>query len=449
MKSLFYGRAVLYVLISLLTVLCVIIGVLAPTTHSGSDTADTSSNQSVVGASGVSGTGVNSSISNNTSLEGNSDNPNNTSSEDVSLDENGEYDEITAEELARLLAAGMSLENKIYMMMMVTPETLTDQSVVTSAGYDVLKALEKYPVGGVICFEKNLIDPESTKAMITVMQSFADQTQGFPLLVGVDEEGGSVVRIADNPAFGVNKTPSAANIKSGAEAYNAGNTIGKYLSQLGFNVNFGPVADVLTDPLNTAIGKRAFSSDPDIVKLLAEQFAKGLHNNGIMATYKHFPGHGGTLGDSHDGFVSVDVPLEVLKDRELVPFASAKDNGIEFVMVGHISNSTAFQDDLPASLSKVAIDVLKNDLGYKGIVITDALNMGAISKYYEPEEAALMAIKAGNDMLLCPASNTKGMQSIVDTVVKACYDGELDEEQINRSVEKIIVAKLKVQQGRG
>ncbi len=449
MKSLFYGRAVLYVLISLLTVLCVIIGVLAPTTRSGVDTVDTSSNQSVVGGSNVSGTGADSSVSNVTSLGGSTDNSDFTSSDNVSLDENGEYDEITAEELARLLAAGMSLENKIYMMMMVTPETLTDQNVVTSAGYDMLKALEKYPVGGVICFEKNLIDPESTKAMITVMQSFADQTQGFPLLVGIDEEGGSVVRIADNPAFGVNKTPSAAYIKSGAEAYNAGNTIGKYLSQLGFNLNFGPVADVLTDPLNTAIGKRAFSSDPDIVKLLAEQFAKGLHNNGVMATYKHFPGHGGTLGDSHDGFVSVDVPLDDLKDRELLPFASANDNGIEFVMVGHISNSTAFQDDLPASLSKIAIDFLKKDLGYKGIVITDALNMGAISKYYEPEEAALMAIKAGNDMLLYPADNSKGLKSIVETVVKACYDGEIDEEQINRSVEKIIVAKLKVQQGRG
>lgn len=449
MKSIFYGRAPLYIAITLLLILCVIIGAAAPINQ---DVFDTSNNSSSV-SQNVTSNGVGELNGNKNSYEtgtSNSDYSNQeTVSSDLALpDDNGEF-EITAEELSQLLVGSMSLEDKIYMMMVVTPEAITGDATVTSAGYDMLKGLEEFSVGGMIFFEKNLIDPDSTKAMLGVIQSFAEQTQGFPLMLGIDEEGGRVTRIAGNPAFGVAKTPSASSIKSGAEAYNAGNTIGKYLSQLGFNLNFAPVADVLTDPLNSAIGNRSFSDNPDIVKLLASQFAKGLHDNNVMATYKHFPGHGGTLGDSHDGFVSIDKTLEELKKVELVPFASANENGIEFVMVGHISDSAAFSDDLPASLSKSAINILKKDLKYNGIVITDALNMGAISKYYEPEEAAVMAIKAGNDMLLCPADNPDEMRDVMLAIMQACADGEISEEQISHSVQKIIVAKLKLQQGRG
>ncbi len=353
---------------------------------------------------------------------------------------------VSAEEVAGYLVDCMSLEQKIYQMFIVSPETVTGTELVTEADSALLAGMEKYQVGGFIYFADNLRNPQQTKSMLTSTQSFALQTQTFPMFLCVDEEGGRVARVGNNPDFGVEQIPPMSEIGSGKEANNAGKTIGKYLADLGFNVDFAPNADVLTNPLNTAIGDRSFGNSSDRVVKYALQYAKGLKENGILATYKHFPGHGATLGDTHDGFAEITKGLDELRDNEFMPFASAAQNGIDFIMTGHIAMPD-IDGDTPASLSeKITTDILINELGYRGLIVTDALNMGAVTKYYDPDEAVIMAINAGNDMLLCPAFNPEDLEDIVKSVIRAVAEGEVSEDDITVSVKKIVTAKLKMQQ---
>ena len=364
----------------------------------------------------------------------------NDSDKEGEQDSSGQTEEEKLDAKVQDLIAGMSLEEKVAQMFFVTPENLTGVDVATQAGETTRQALTQYPVGGLIYFSKNIYDEEQLTTMIRNSQSYSE----IPLFIGVDEEGGSLVaRIANHPNFDVEKFPDMAEIGATGDpskAYEVGSTIASYLKDYGFNLDFAPDADVLTNPNNTAIGVRSFGSDPDMTAQMVEQAVKGFQDHQVSAVIKHFPGHGGTTTDSHNGAAIVDRSLEELRSAEFLPFEAGIQAGVDMVMVGHLQVPQVISDDTPASLSSEMItDILRNELGYDGIVITDSLSMGAITTYYTSADAAVKCIQAGGDMLLMPYNFTEAYQGVLDAV----NSGEISEERINESVTRILKVKCK------
>lgn len=342
--------------------------------------------------------------------------------------------------------AQMTLEEKVAQMFIVTPEALTGISgTATVAGQTTQNAFERIPVGGILYMARNLENPTQTKALLAGMREISRERIGLVPFLCVDEEGGPVARIGNNPAFGVPKLPPMAEIgKTGdsQSAKEAGRTIGAYLRELGFNLDFAPCADVLTNPENRIVRSRSFGSDPALVSRMARAFSEGLLEQGVLPCCKHFPGHGGTAEDSHLGFAVLPMDLETLKrSPELAPFLDAAGWGAPMMMAGHISVPQADGDELPASLSGTLMDLLRGDgVGYEGLIVTDALNMGAITQRYGPGEAAVRAVLAGSDLLLEP----EALQEAYEAVLAAVRDGTIPEERIDRSVLRILRAKLRL-----
>lgn len=338
--------------------------------------------------------------------------------------------------------SGMKLEDKIAQMFVLTPNALTGFEGVTAAGDTTKEFYEKRPVGGIIYMADNLLDKEQTKQMLANMTTIAKDRTGLPIFLSVDEEGGSVARIAGNTAFGIENVGDMSAIGATGDAgnaYTAGAAIGTYLKELGFNVDFAPVADVLTNPDNTAIGKRSFGSDSQVVADMVVSELQGLSSQGIYGTVKHYPGHGGTSADTHEGAATVEKTLEELKASELVPFQKAVDSGVSFIMAGHISLPDITGDNTPASLSQMMVtNILREQMGYEGIVITDGMNMAAITESYTPDQAAVMAVSAGVDMILMPQDYEKAYNGILAAV----NDGTISEDRINQSVQRIVKVKL-------
>lgn len=354
--------------------------------------------------------------------------------------------ELTPEEVsvrAERILESMTTEEKAAQLFFVTPESLTGYSKVTAAGEATREALEKYPVGGIVYFAQNLQNPAQTTEMLAHTQQYAQKKRGIPLFLGVDEEGGRVLRIGKNEAFGVERVEAMGTLAESGDAdavYEAGNTIGAYLARLGFNVDFAPNADVLTNAGNQAIGDRSFGTNPDVVAQMAWEFARGLHDNRVLAAYKHFPGHGGTAEDSHTGYAYLHKTAEELRQAELVPFLDGCRRGVDFIMVSHISVPEVTGDDTPASLSPVFVqELLRDEMGYEGIIITDSFRMGAITQHYSAGEAAVFAIEAGCDMVLMP----QDLNEAYDAVVNAVAEGRISEERIDESVRRILEAKIR------
>lgn len=358
-------------------------------------------------------------------------------------DQKGNTEVSEEEELEKKIQAQiseMSLEKKIYQLFFVTPESLTGVDMVTQAGDATKAALEQYPVGGIIYFSQNIED----ETQITTMTSNSQSYSKIPLFIGVDEEGGSLVaRIANNPNFQVSTFPDMKEIGASGDpykAYEVGSSIGSYLKEYGFNMDFAPDADVLTNPENTAIGSRSFGSDPQLVSQMVAEEVKGLEEQNVTAVLKHFPGHGSTAEDSHNGAAVVNRSLEELRSAEFLPFEVGIQAGADVVMVGHLQVPQIIPDDTPASLSSVMItDILRNELGFDGLVITDSLSMGAVTEYYTPAEAAVMCIQAGGDMLLIPEDFHQAYQGVLDAV----NNQTLSEERINESLTRILRVKYK------
>lgn len=337
-----------------------------------------------------------------------------------------------------------TLEEKVAQMFMVTPEMLTGESQVTEAGDSIHQAIIDYPVGGIIYFADNLQNPEQTREMLENTIDYYEQEGIMSPFLSVDEEGGTVARIGKNSAFGVDSIPNMATIGATediTQAAEVGTTISAYLNNLGFNMDMAPVADVLSNPNNTVIGTRSFGSDPEMVSDMVVAESNALMEGGIIPVIKHYPGHGDTAADSHNGYAYTDKSLDELMACELIPFINAENEGLDVIMVGHISVPNVTGDDLPSSISKYMInDLLREQIGYDGIVITDSMRMGAISQIYSSDEAAIMAINAGVDIILMP----EDFQSAYKGVVEAVESGEISEERINESVARII--KLKYEQ---
>ncbi len=344
------------------------------------------------------------------------------------------------EEADRILSL-MSTDDKIAQIFCVTPESIAGESAVTEMTDALSDAIQKYPVGGVIMFDKNIKSPDQTKALNKALSS-AKGPKISPF-IAVDEEGGKVARVANNNSMGVTKVDNMSIIgitKDDKKAYSVGSTIGAYLKDLCFDVDFAPDADVITNTKNEVVKDRSFGEDPEVVSTLAYSYANGLKDKGIVSCYKHFPGHGGTLADSHNGMASTDRTYVEMEMYELVPFASAADNDIPLIMSGHINTPNAVKENIPASVNKEWItDVLRNKFQYNGVIITDAFNMGAITKKYSSSEAAKAAFLAGNDMILMPSSFTEAY----DGIKEAVKDRSITEERLNESVKRILVMKLK------
>ena len=339
----------------------------------------------------------------------------------------------------------MTLEEKVNQLFMITPEALTGVGTVIQAGDGTREALAEHPVGGLIYFAQNLKDPDQTRTMLENTQEYASARSGFPIFLSVDEEGGQVARVGSNPSFGVPEIGNMSEVGAGGdtqEAYETGSTIGAYLKDLGFNMDAAPDADVLTNPANEVVKYRSFGSDPELVSRMAAAELKGLNDQGIIGMYKHFPGHGGTTADSHEGYVYVEENLEELKSGALVPFQDGADNGLRVIMVSHIACPEVTGNNTPATLSRELVtDLLRKDMGFDGLVITDALNMGAITEQYSSGEAAVAALNAGVDMLLMPAD----FQAAYDGVMAALENGELTEKRIDESVKRILEIKLEME----
>lgn len=345
----------------------------------------------------------------------------------------------TAQKRAQEILKDMTLEQKIYQMMFVRPETLTGVGKVVRAGESTKAAMEAAPVGGIIYFSQNFQGTEQTSQMLSNTQDYArDAGAKIPLFMGVDEEGGTVARVAS--VLGTTEFDDMASYgaqNDTQKAYEIGKTLATDISGFGFNVDFAPVADVLSNENNTEIGDRSFGSDPEVVSGMVEHEVKGLQESGVMAALKHFPGHGSTESNSHDGTSETDRTLDELRACDLKPFEAGIQQNAAFVLVSHMTATEI--DSVPCSLSsKVITDLLRGELGYDGIVITDGMEMGAITDNFENGEAAVKAVQAGADMLLCPPSIDDAYSALSDAV----EDGTVTEERIDESVARILTAKL-------
>lgn len=357
------------------------------------------------------------------------------------IEETSTVEEYTEEELLDEIVEGciseMSLEDRVAGLFIVTPESLTGVDKVVRAGDSTKEALEKYPVGGLIYFKQNI----QSKEQITEMLGNTVSMSKYPIFLAVDEEGGSVARAAE--ALKLEKTDTAAKIGESGDAnqaYESYKEIGTYLTEYGFNLNFAPVADVLTDPKNSSIGDRSFGSDADVVSSMVSSSIKGLEEAGVTACMKHFPGQGDADGDTHEGLAVSDRTLEEIKETELKPFAAGMEAGAQMIMVGHFTVPSIDEENVPASLSKKVItNLLREEMGYNGVVITDALNMSAISEYYDSSQAAIMALKAGADMILMP----EDFEAAYEGVLAAVKDGTISEARINDSLKRVYRIKYK------
>lgn len=357
--------------------------------------------------------------------------------------ENENQSEENTQHRVEELLSSLSLEEKVAQLFVVLPEQLIGNvSRVTAAGEATREAINNRPVGGIVYLESNLVSPEQTKTMLQNVQQYSMDRLNLPMFLCVDEEGGQVTRLAGKAGFDLPVYDNMSVIGSQGDteqAYQMGESIGQYLYDLGFNTDFAPVADVLTNPNNQVVRYRSFGSDPEMVKNMTDAVSRGLASKKILATYKHFPGHGNTAADTHAGYAYSDKTKEELYQCELIPFIQGIEDEVPFIMMGHISLPNVVGDDTPASLSKTIVtDLLIDELGYKGIIITDALNMGAVSQQYSSAQAAVKALNAGVDMLLMPADFNVAYQG----VLAAVQSGEISEERIDESVEKILKTKI-------
>ena len=337
----------------------------------------------------------------------------------------------------------MTLEDKIAQLFILYPETLVSGvNRVTATGEMTREAFDRRPVGGLIYMRQNLESREQVQTMLSDFQEISLSRTGLPAFLCVDEEGGKVTSVGGTEALAILRGEDMADIGARnrpEEAYQKGEFIGGYLSELGFNVDFAPVADVLSNPENTVVKKRSFGADPKLVTAMTAAFAEGLQSKGILGSYKHFPGHGATAGDTHKGYSYTDKTLEELKACELLPFIDGISRDIPMIMVGHISLPKVIGDDTPASLSSyIMTDLLREELGYKGIIITDALAMKAVIDEYSSDEAAVRALEAGADILLLPEDFELAFQG----VLQAVNEGRLSGERIDQSLQRIIRQKL-------
>ncbi len=331
--------------------------------------------------------------------------------------------------------ASMTLEQKVGQLFFCCFRKDEQNLPVTVCNESIANTIKQYHIGGVVLFGENIDTEQQTKQLIADMKSHSD----IPLFIAVDEEGGRVSRLHASGKMQFADVPTAKEIGDTNDtnvSYEYAKIIGSELKELGFDVDFAPVADVNTNAYNIVIGDRAFSSDANIAGDMVSAFVKGLQEQNISACAKHFPGHGDTTEDSHNGIALANHTLQQMQQTEWIPFQKAIEQNVDFIMAGHITTPNATTDGLPASLShEMLTEQLRNNMHFDGIIITDALDMGAITKYYE--NAPFDAVCAGADMVLMPFA----LQKSYETICHAVKEGIITEQELNQKVKRILSLK--------
>lgn len=331
----------------------------------------------------------------------------------------------------------MNMDEKIGQMFIVGFDGVNPNNKITDM-------IQNQHAGGVILFQRNIGNPEQLLALNNAlkninMKSYAMPKESIPLFLSVDEEGGSVSRLPEQ----LRKLPTALSvgeINDKGFSYHVGSLLAEEIKMFGFNVNYAPVLDVWSNPENTVIGDRAFGTNPNIVSDLGIETMKGIRDAGIIPVVKHFPGHGNTVVDSHIGLPKVDYDLNRLNDFELVPFKSAIENQADVVMIAHIL-MTSIDPENPATLSKkIVTDILRKQMGFSGVVITDDMTMGAIKMNYDIGDAAVKSVLAGSDIILVCHGYDKQMEAL-NAVKDGVKNGTISEDRINESVSRILELK--------
>ncbi|MCQ2165899.1 MAG: glycoside hydrolase family 3 protein [Bacteroidales bacterium] len=356
------------------------------------------------------------------------------------------------DEITRLVKR-MTLKEKVCQMFIVRPESLVCPQDplsldLTEFNSDMADFFSEYPVGGFCIFPKNIVSPEQLSKFTGGLRSLSYRSGArslpFRPLLCIDEEGGRVARIANTDSFGLKKFESMTALAADNDEekiYDASFYIGSYVKEYGFDIDFAPVADVNTNPDNIIIGPRAFSDNPETAARMVTSYLSGLSDAGIKGCIKHFPGHGDTRNDTHLGYAASNKTWDEIDACEMVPFKAGIAAGVQLIMIAHIAAPNVTGTDLPSTLSSVILqEKLRGELGYKGLIITDAMEMGAITLKYGPAEAAVASVKAGTDIILLPAD----LKKAVDGIVRAVRKGEISEKRIDESVCRILSFKHKL-----
>ena len=370
-------------------------------------------------------------------------------------------DEAADDPEIRELISQMTTEEKLSQMMIVTLRSdVSNTEIVSEISKDYTDLIQKYDFGGIILFAGNIVDPAQTVTLIHDCQEAAvSSAQGIPMFVCVDQEGGRVNRVSFGTTGSGNMALAASGDKALAEE--SAKMMGEEIKALGFNMDFAPVSDVNSNPANPIIGVRSFSDDPQIVSEYVTAFIKGLDDAGICTAIKHFPGHGNVGEDSHTHLPCSEFDLDEIRNCDLIPFQAGIDAGSDMIMTAHIQfpeiekeTYVSIKDGkevyLPATLSRTIITgLLREQMGYDGVVITDAMDMGAITAHFDPIDAAVMAINADVDILLCSADlykdqNTDTFQSFdnyMADLAARVENGDIKEEELDDSVYRILALK--------
>lgn len=333
--------------------------------------------------------------------------------------------ELTLEENVELMLENMTIEEKIGQMLIIydTHETVDKE---------LKEFIADIKPGGFIINQSNITTFAKTKKYIADLKANSD----IPLIISIDQEGGSVQRLQNLEDKKATYVPSmfyVGKTKDYNLAYEVGKVLAEDMRTLGINLAYAPVCDIFSNPNNKVIGNRSFGTSPNLVANMCTSLGKGLEDNSIIATYKHFPGHGDTATDSHTSLPVINKTYTELLNNELIPFKKAIENDAKIIMVAHIAFPSLTGNNTPSSLSKEVItDLLKNKLGYDGLVITDALNMGALTNNYTDEEIYVKAVEAGVDLLLMPSDAKEAIKAIKNNI---------SEERIDESVKKILLFK--------
>lgn len=327
----------------------------------------------------------------------------------------------------------MSLDEKLGQMIMVG----LNGYVVDNAARQML---ESYHVGGFILYGSNVESQEQLLALTNSLKSINSASK-LPLLISVDEEGGRISRMPKE-LKDIPTNKEIGKINNEEFSYKIGGLLAAEVKAFGFNMDFAPVLDINSNPKNPVIGDRAFGADERVVSNLGVQTMKGIEASGVIPVVKHFPGHGDTSVDSHVGLPSVDNDLERLKSFELLPFTNAIENGADVVMAAHIL-LPKIDGENPATMSKAIImGILREQMNYDGVVITDDMTMGAIVENYEIGAASVKSVEAGSDIILVAHGNDNAL-AVLEKMKEAVEQGLVSEERINKSVYRILKLKQK------
>ena len=339
------------------------------------------------------------------------------------------------EEALKAMIAEMPVEDKVAGLFFVTPESITGVGTAVKAGDGTKKALEENKVGGIIYSKKNIQNKEQITEMLATTQSYSETK----LFFGINEEG-AVSNLAGKVDVADVEKASVLGENTVTDAtYETGKTIGTYLKEIGFNVNFAPVADVKTDADNKLLGDRSFGADANNVASHVAAMVKGLEETGVSAAVKEFPGIGSANKDPEEGLSITERTLEEMQNAEFVSFQAAIAENADFIMVSNVAAPSLIGGlYTPSCLEKTIVkDILREQLGYEGIIITAPLNETAITEYYTSSEATVMAIYAGVDMILMPASYEEAYFGLLAEVL----EGNISEERIDESLLRIYKVK--------